>query len=111
VHGANATRSLDAFVTQMANAASKLSREEGRRFCERTKDALRTLSTLALDALPTYASNWPRATAHGQSVCTGKMLAQAEEEEKLAAASVSEAKPEEPAASKGTARADWYMWQ
>jgi hypothetical protein len=110
VYGAAAAKSLDSFVTQMANAASKLSREEGRRFCQDTHTALQTLSTMAIDGLPSFASNWPRASMHGQSVCSGKFLAEAEKEAKVAEATEPETKAEEPAA-KSAARADWYMWQ
>lgn len=111
VNGAAAVKSLDSFVTQMANSASKLSREQGRLFCQDTRTALQTLSTMAIDALPSFAANWPRASIHGQSVCSGKMLAEAEKEAKVAEAGVPQTKVEAPAASEASARADWYMWQ
>jgi len=111
VYGGAAVKSLDSFVTQMANSASKLSREQGRLFCQDTHTALQTLSTMTIDALPSFAANWPRASIHGQSVCSGKMLAEADKEAKVAEAGEPQTKVEEPAASKATARADWYMWQ
>lgn len=107
-YGGNGVRFLDSFITKMANAASQLSRDQGRRFCQETHAAMQTLSTMSLDALPSFAANWPHASVHGQSVCTGKMLAQAEAEAKAAEI---QAKAEPSPAPESTARADWYMWQ
>lgn len=96
VKGKAATSSLDRFVTQLANDASKVSRNMGQSFCATAMEAFQTLSALPVDSLVEYATHWPRASSHGQRVCTAvesTMAATVTDTEETIAVAVSQIDP------------------
>ncbi len=85
----DSTRSLDRFITSLANGASQLSRTQGQAFCAAAHAAFTALDTLAVSGLTDYAASWPRAKSHGEIVCAaGTIIAEADEDEKTTIAAL-----------------------
>ena len=69
VHGADARRALNAFVTRLANEASFEGTANRREFCRHTVSAMRNLQVVDGSTARLVLSNLPAAQRHPAAVC------------------------------------------
>src|SRR3546814_3141196 len=99
-HGKDATRRLNAFVTELANEASQRTIAYQGDFCGDAVQRFEAVLKLQPAELSTFAAAQNTASLHGYEVCTKpKDAAQPESrsEERVAANPKTEAKPKDPA--------------